>query len=242
MFGLATSDEGLRTLDELSQDLPDSRLHEAALLSVRGFYTAMQGSFDEARRLVALANDVAEAVGAGFQLSAFAEGLGHIELYAGDAEAAERAFRWNYENLGKMGDEGHQSTGAAMLGRALCDLGRFEEAERYVEIALRIGAADDLATHAPARSTQALVHASRGKFAEAERLAREAVALYANAESPNFQGDVLLDLAQVLRMAGKPVEAGHAAGEALAFYESKGNRPASGTARAFIDGLSPSVM
>jgi 3-methyladenine DNA glycosylase AlkD len=77
-------------------------------------------------------------------------------------------------------------------------------------------------------------------IAEAERLAREAVALYADAESPNFQGDVLLDLAQVLRMAGRPVEAGHAAREALAFYEHKGNRPASGTARAFIDELSGS--
>ena len=42
-------------------------------------------------------------------------------------------------------------------------------------------------------------------------------------------------------MAGKPVEAGHAAGEALAFYERKGNGPATGTARAFIDGLDPSV-
>ena len=136
-----------------------------------------------------------------------------------------------------MGDEGHGSTGAAMLARALCDLGRFEEAERYVEIALRTGADDDLATQAPARSTQALVHAARGEFAEAEQLAREAVDLMADAESPNFQGDVWMDLAQVLRMAGKLEEAGQAAGEALAFYERKGNRPASGTAQALIDGV-----
>jgi tetratricopeptide (TPR) repeat protein len=95
-----------------------------------------------------------------------------------------------------MGDEGHKSAGAAMLARALCDLGRFEEAERYVEIALRLGAEDDPATQVPARSTQALVHASRGKFAEAEQLAREAVELYADAEAPNFQGDAWLDLAQ----------------------------------------------
>ena len=242
MFGLATPEEGLRTLDELRGDLSESRLCEAAAHFVRGFYTAMQGSFEEARRLAALADDVAVALGSEFQLSANAEGLGHIELYAGDAEAAERAFGRNYETLDGMGDEGHKSTGAAMLARALCDLGRFDDAERYAEIALRIGAGDDLATQAPARSTQALVHAARGEFEAAEQLAREAVELLADAESPNSQGDAWFDLAQVLRMAGKPGEAGHAAGEALAFYERKGNRPASGTARAFIDGLSPSVM
>ena len=226
MFGPATPDEGLRTLDELRDDLSDSRLHESLGLSLRAMYAAMQGSFDEARRLMVLARDVAEAIGAGFALAAHAEQLGHIELYAGDLEASERAFRFNYESLEGMGDEGHLSTGAALLGRALCDLGRFDEAERYVEIALRMGAADDLATQSPARSAQALVHASRGEFAEATQLAREAVELLAEAESPNFQGDAWMDLAQVLRMAGKPEAAGHAAGEALAFYERKGNRPA----------------
>jgi Flp pilus assembly protein TadD len=84
------------------------------------------------------------------------------------------------------------------------------------------------------------VHASRGKFIEAEQLAREGAALFADAESPNFQGDAWMDLAQVLRMAGKPEEAERAAGEALAFYDRKGNRPASGTARAFIEALSGS--
>ena len=235
MFGLSTPEEGLRTLDELREELSDSRMHEAVVLSVRGFYAAMQGSFEEARRLIGLADDIAEAIGSGFEVSAHAEGLGHIELWAGDAGAAERAFRRNYENLEGMGDEGHGSTGAAMLARALCDLGRFEEAEGYVEIALRAGAEDDLATQVPARSSQALIHAARGEFAEAEQLAREAVELYADAESPNFQGDAWMDLAQVLRMAGKATDAEQAAREAFALYERKGNRPASATARAFID-------
>ena len=127
------------------------------------------------------------------------------------------------------------------MARALYDLGRFEEAERYAEIALSIGAGDDLATQVPARSTQALVHASRGEFAEAEQLAREAVELYGDAESPNFQGDAWLDLAQVLRMAGKPVEAGQAAGEALAFYERKGNVPRPEPRERSSMGSGPSV-
>src|SRR6478672_11504974 len=99
---------------------------------------------------MALGREGAGAIGAGFALAAHAEQLGHIEFYAGDDEASERAFRFNYESLEGMGDEGHKSTAAALLGRMLCDLGRFEEAEEYVEIALRIGAEDDLATQVPA--------------------------------------------------------------------------------------------
>jgi hypothetical protein len=44
-----------------------------------------------------------------------------------------------------------------------------------------------------------------------------------------------MDLAQVLRMAGKSAEAEQAAREALALFERKGNRPSSSAARAFIE-------
>ncbi len=46
-----------------------------------------------------------------------------------------------------------------------------------------------------------------------------------------------MDLAKVLRTAGKAAEAAAAAGEALAMYERKGNVPASASTRAFIDAL-----
>jgi len=240
MFGPTTPDEVLRTLDALADDLSGSRVFESFALAVRGFHVGMEGSFDEARRLIGLANDVAEALGARFAAAAHAGQLGDVELVAGDAEAAERAFRRNYEILDALGDEGHKSTGAANLARALCQLGRYDEAEEFAAIARNVAAEDDLASQAVGRSAEALVLAARGEFGEAELLAWEAVRLYADAESPNFQGDVWMDLAQVLRMAGKPAEAEQAAREALALYERKGNRPASESAREFIDEPGPS--
>src|SRR4029453_11982511 len=102
---------------------------------------------------------------------------------------------------------------------------RFEEAQTYAEMAVRIAAEDDLASQTAGRSARALVLAARGEFAEAERLAREAVDLYADAETPNPQGDAWMDLAKVLRTAGKSAEAAAAAREALGFYERKGNAP-----------------
>lgn len=79
--------------------------------------------------------------------------------------------------------------------------------------------------------------AARGRFAEAEELGREAIQMFADAEDPNLQGRIRMDLAWVLRMAGKPTEAEYAAQEALAFFERKGNRPSSDATRAFIEEL-----
>jgi Flp pilus assembly protein TadD len=52
-----------------------------------------------------------------------------------------------------------------------------------------------------------------------------------------IEGDAWMDLAKVLRIAGKPAEAEQAARKALALFVRKGNRPSSAATRAFIDGL-----
>jgi tetratricopeptide (TPR) repeat protein len=103
------------------------------------------------------------------------EELGDVELRAGDAAAAEGAFRRNYEILDALGDGGHKSTAAANLAGALCALGRFDEAEEYASIARAVAAEDDVASQAIGRSVQAMVLAARGEHPEAERLARERV-------------------------------------------------------------------
>jgi hypothetical protein len=46
-----------------------------------------------------------------------------------------------------------------------------------------------------------------------------------------------MDLGRVLRTNGKAAEAEQAAGEALALYERKGNRPSSAAARMFLQEL-----
>jgi tetratricopeptide (TPR) repeat protein len=76
-------------------------------------------------------------------------------------------------------------------------------------------------TQAYWRQVQALVHASRGQQAEAERLAREAVAITENTDSLLFQGEALWDLADVLRAAGRHAEAAATLRGALDRYERK---------------------
>ena len=63
--------------------------------------------------------------------------------------------------------------------------------------------------------------ARRGDLEEGERLAREAVALAGETEMLNAQADALIDLAEVLALAGR--DATPDLDRALALYERKGN-------------------
>jgi hypothetical protein len=63
-----------------------------------------------------------------------------------------------------------------------------------------------------------------GEHAEAELLAREAVAIGEETHLLNGQGNANADLAEVLLLTGKPDEAAAALEQALKHYERKGNR------------------
>ena len=199
---------------------------------------AMTGDFDRARELIRESEASAQRFGSDIWAAGSYEFGGEIELMAGDPEAAERSFRKEYEIHQRLGDEGHASTSAAYLASALCRLGRFDEAEELATIARATGAEDDMATQASARSAQALVRSARGEHEEARRLAREAVDMWAGAESPWFHGNAWLTLAEVARAAGLPEEAAEAARGALAEYERKGHQPGAASARALMDEVS----
>ena len=73
------------------------------------------------------------------------------------------------------------------------------------------------------RQARAKVLARHGDFAEAERLAREAVAIGEQTDMLDAQADTHADLAEVLSLAGRSKEASEALEQALARYDRKGN-------------------
>jgi tetratricopeptide (TPR) repeat protein len=81
---------------------------------------------------------------------------------------------------------------------------------------------------------KATILARRGELDEAERLARDAATRSEQTDFLNWHGDVLLDLAEVLRAAGKPEEARTAVEQALALYEQKGNVVSANAARRLL--------
>jgi tetratricopeptide (TPR) repeat protein len=178
------------------------------------------------------------------ELSGDAEGywqLAEIAALAGNHPQAVAYLRRTCEMYERRGSRSHLSTTAPQLGRSLCALGRFEEAEPFARLGRDLGSEQDPITQALWRVVQALVHAQRGEHAQAERLAHEAVELSERTDSLNSQGDALCDLAEVLAAAGQTEEATNALEQALDRYERKRNLAVAGRASARLAELRSST-
>ena len=194
--------------------------------------TAMGGDAQESRQLYLRAKSIAEEMGLGMILGVAPFFSQEVGLLFGDAEFTEREVRAGYERLEAVGDKSYRSTMAAVLAEALYQLGRHEEAEQFVDIAIALGSADDVATQAQARAVQAKLLAATGDFGGAERVAREAVEHSQDADDIDMRSYVLLSAAETLRLAGRDDEAAAAFQEAADLSERKGNVVRAKDARA----------
>ena len=233
LWGPTSVDEALERVEEIREGVQANRRLEISLLRTRGQLEAMQGRFDAARDLIAQATTLAEELGLEFMLAGgVAHQAGYVELLAGDAAAAERALRPACEALERMGDWGHLATLAPKLADALyIQSGDDEEALRLTELAERSSTAGVADEDIGWRRVRAKLLARRGELEEAERLAREATARAALTDLLDDHAQALADLAEVLRLGGRPEESAMALDEAIHLHEQKGNFVAAETLR-----------
>jgi tetratricopeptide (TPR) repeat protein len=152
-----------------------------------------------------------------------------------DPGVAEVRLRETYDVLTEAGKRGMVSTVESILAECLYRQGRYDEADELLDEAAELGAEDDVVTQARVRAGRAQLAARRGRLAEAEAAAREAVALAAGAEFVDLRGDTLLALAEVMRLAGRKADAADATRQALAIWEAKGDVVHAEDARALLD-------
>ena len=215
VHGPRPADDALRRLDELTHEAwhPTSALLRSGLV-------AMLGRVDEAW---IAGREAGERF---YELTGWHRGeqmLAEIAMLRGDyATAAELLSRF-CAFLEEVGNQGVLSTSAPRLGRVLCALGDYEQAERLAQKGRELGDSRDFATQALWRQVRALVCAHRSELGEAEALAREAVEIVDRTDVLNHQGDALCDLAEVLAAAGHTDEAAAALEQALERYERKKN-------------------
>jgi tetratricopeptide (TPR) repeat protein len=143
-----------------------------------------------------------------------------IAALAGDYEAAARYAQQAVDDFEEHGHVRFQASYTAKLDRWLCALERYDEAEPFGELGQTLGAQE---AEWVWRQVQARVHAHRGEHADAEQLAREAVAIVERTDQVTNQGDALCDLAEVLAAAARTEEAVDALGQARDRYERKKN-------------------
>jgi tetratricopeptide (TPR) repeat protein len=199
----------------------------------RATLLVMLDRIDEGRVLIRAAAELAEARG-----GSVAWEIAEIESLCGNhaaaAENMSRAFDWERER----GLSGNASYSLAWMSRELALVGRYDEAEQCV------AQAHEHPAHSPIceaqwRQAAALVHAHRGEWAEAERLASEAVEKTRMTDTPRFQANAYCDLAEVLEAAGRRDEALAAGHEALELYDRKGIVPPARRVRERLASLQP---
>ena len=211
-WGPRPASEALVQLDALSSGQP----HPVELL-VRSVLLAMLDQIDEAWALAFSAAAQSRDFG-----STWAEAyLDNIAEIAGDLEARELYLRRACELLEATGRTTQLSTYAPRLGRVLCALGEYDEAESLARSGRELGLPEDVVTQFEWRRVQALVHSARGETADAEKLAREAVRLAFETDALFWHGHALCDLAEVLEAAGQRDGAVAALQQALESYERK---------------------
>jgi tetratricopeptide (TPR) repeat protein len=236
VWGPTPRDEALRICEEILQDVTGHPHVEAFVVGSLSCLHALEGAFDEARALYTHRARTLKELGFRLEEAWSSYSAGWVEMLAGDAAAAEGLVRPGYERLAEMGaTAGLQVTGS-ILAQAVCGQGRFDEAER---LALSVERLDP--TSGPEVATALCVRAKAaarlGRPDEGERLARKAVVLIDRTEFAIDRADARMDLAEVLRLAGRPDEAAEVLQDALRLHEQKENLVSAERARALLDEL-----
>jgi class 3 adenylate cyclase/tetratricopeptide (TPR) repeat protein len=237
LFGPLPAAEGIRRCEELRDRVHQSRRAEAEILPAMAGLYAMTHDFERARGLIdeteALLDDL------GFTIHSVPEWAAFVAMLEGDPAAAEQHLRQGYERFSDMGEKALLSTTTALLARALYEQGNDAEALSFSIESERLSAPADVVSQVAWRRVRARILAGRGDLAQAQTIAREAVAIADATDFLSDRGDAQLDLAEVLRAGGRLDQARIAGGRALELYARKGNLVATERAQALLAKLVP---
>jgi tetratricopeptide (TPR) repeat protein len=194
---------------------------EAVALRCQAVLEALRGRTDAARRMLASSRRLVEELGITQRLLEADVAAGQIELYEGDAAAAERSLRAAYEGLRSHGLGIDAAQAAALLGRALLALGRDTDAEALSHESEAL-AGDDLRAAVAWRGVRAEALARRGDHAAAVELARAGVAIASTTDALLDHADARRALGAALRAAGRTAEADAEDARTIELWEAKG--------------------
>lgn len=224
LYGPTPVPQAVARCEKVLADGLGDRQVEGLILCKLAQLQAMQGRFEEARKLYARARAQLQDLGQGVHVASSSLDLAVIELLAGDPAAAERELRPDYAVLEAMGETFYLSTMASLLARAVREQpGRDDEALELTRMAEASAADDDVDAQVLWRSTRAPIVARAGDGAQAEALGRAAVELARGTDVPILLAESLAELAAVLRCLQRADEAAALLGEALAIYVAKGD-------------------
>jgi DNA-binding SARP family transcriptional activator len=237
LYGPTPVPDALERCEELLGEATD-REGQANVLAFMSGLEALDCRFDDARRQLAEAEATYEELGDLYARGSYCGRVrGRVEMLAGDPAAAERAFGEACATLERVRDEAGHSTAAAELADALYGQGRYDEAMGWLDLAEARSSPEDVGAQYTWRRVRAKVLARQGAHRKAQRLALEAADLAARTDALSDHGNVLLDVSEVLLLAGKESEAAPYVEQGLELFERKCDRPSAEAARARLSEL-----
>jgi class 3 adenylate cyclase/tetratricopeptide (TPR) repeat protein len=221
----------IRRCQEVLAETEGNRTIAGLMYHPMAHMKARQGAFVEALDLASRCREIHRENGAMFSYWVYAEIEWDIKMLAGEPADAVEILSEAYEQIERMGGFPLES---AWLAQSLYAVGRFEEAERRAQVA--VDADDDLPRFV-GMGALARVRAQQGRVHEAERMASEAVAYFAGTDYSADRTGVLMDLAEVLRLAGRPDGSIATIREALGLFEQREDVVSAAHARELISEL-----
>jgi class 3 adenylate cyclase/tetratricopeptide (TPR) repeat protein len=237
LWGPVPVKDGIRRCEEILEHTRGNSLVQANCHIRLAGLEAMRGRFSEARARVAQARAILTEFGLTYFLAHSRDVAALVETLARNPARAETELRASYEELREMGEKTFLAENAAQLAQALYAQERYDEAERFVRASEE--ASSGRAQKAYWGPVRAKLLARRGDAKAAEALAGESVAIWAERDNRLWHGFALLDLAEVLRLAGRAEEAVSVVEQAVELFERKGIVPAAEGARSLLAELEP---
>lgn len=218
--------EGIRRCEEVLAEEVGNRTIEAYMFHALAHLRAMRGEFEEALSLAERFRGILRENGAMSTFWFFAEVPYNIKMLAGEPDEAVSILVEACEHLEQTGEP--SPILACLLSEALYATGRLPEAKEKAEQAR---ASDIPSFRQDAAGVLAKVLAREGKLGEAEDMAREALAFFEDTELLTSHATALMNLAEVLNLAGRPEDAASGAEQAIILFERKGDIVSAGNAR-----------
>jgi tetratricopeptide (TPR) repeat protein len=225
LFGPEPAPAAAARCRELLERYGAERMVRAVIVSSLGGLEAMQGSFDTARALAEEAAIVFDELGLRMTRAGLAEVKAEVERLGGDVAAAERELRLACDIFRSAGSPAVAGLSAAALVGVLVDQDRLDEAEQLLGEARASLRDEDIDGHVAERLAAARVALARGRSAEAERLADDALDAMSSSDAVSVRAQLL-----AVRAAAR----GEQPDEAIAVYEAKGNLAAAARLRDVV--------
>jgi class 3 adenylate cyclase len=223
LYGPMPVVEAIATCQEVLARTKDDRKARALTELAIGHLEAMRGDFERARLLYRRSRALLEEFG--WRLFAALTSLDSsvIEMLAGDLAAAESELRTDYRRLEDMGERNYISTTAGLLADVLYRQGRYEESIEFAGVCEQLASHDDVASQFLWRCVQGKLRARQGATGQAESLLSAAMALIETSDQLDWQGNGLLDFAEVRELSGASADAAALSERAARLFERKGN-------------------